>query len=134
MRLEHVNMTVADLDRSVGFYRDLFGFEVRWEGTVNDGRNRAVHVGPESGYLALFEADGPGRAPIDYRAVGHNHFGFVVDDLDAMTARLEEMGVGRHLEADYEPGRRAYFFDPDGYEVELVEYPGAEEGTSPVAA
>ncbi|MEY2425195.1 MAG: hypothetical protein QOI61_767, partial [Actinomycetota bacterium] len=25
-------------------------------------------------------------------------------------------------EGDYEPGRRIYFMDPDGYEVELVAY------------
>ena len=134
MRLEHVNMTVSDLDRSVGFYRDVFGFDVRWEGTVNGGHNRATHIGTDSSYLALFEADRPARPSIDYEAVGHNHFGVVVDDLDAITSRLDEMGVGRHLEADYEPGRRAYFFDPDGYEVELVEYADVADDTSPVDA
>ncbi len=32
MFLEHVNMTVADLDRSIAFYGDLLGFRVRWRG------------------------------------------------------------------------------------------------------
>jgi hypothetical protein len=36
--------------------------------------------------------------------------------------RLAELGVQSHHEAAYEPGRRAYFLDPDGIEMELVEY------------
>ena len=46
-----------------------------------------------------------------------------MDDLDAYRARLKARGVALQLEADYEPGRRLYFYDPDGIEVELVEYP-----------
>jgi catechol 2,3-dioxygenase-like lactoylglutathione lyase family enzyme len=51
-----------------------------------------------------------------------NHFGWVVDDLDAARQRLAVLNVRPHYEANYEPGRRLYFYDPDGLEVELVEY------------
>ena len=132
MRLEHVNLTVSDVERSVAFYRGVFGFGVRWQGTVDEGRP-AAHVGGDDFYLALFEARGEGRASIDYGAVGINHFGFVVDDLDALKRRLDELGVHRHLEADYDPGRRSYFLDPDGHEVEIVEYAAAGR-VSPTAA
>ncbi len=121
MFLEHVNLTVADLDRTVRFYRDLFDFEVRWQGTLDDGR-RAAHVGDPKHYLAFFQSRVPGRAPNDYSQVGINHFGFVVDDLDAVKKRLHEMGIDPASEASYDPGRRLYFFDPDGVEVELVQY------------
>jgi catechol 2,3-dioxygenase-like lactoylglutathione lyase family enzyme len=122
MHLEHVNLTVADVERSARFYRDLLGFEERWRGTTTEGRP-ALHVGTPDSYLALFEGE-PGTVGIDYDRVGFNHFGIVVDDLGAAKQRLAVLGVEIHLEADYEPGRRAYFLDPDGYEVELVEYPG----------
>jgi catechol 2,3-dioxygenase-like lactoylglutathione lyase family enzyme len=69
----------------------------------------------------MFEGEG-GPAPSDYSRVGINHFGFVVDDLDEMRRRLGAAGIQPHHEADYEPGRRLYFLDPDGIEVELVEY------------
>ena len=36
--------------------------------------------------------------------------------------RLERLGGTVHFEPDYEPGRRIYFLDPDGHEVELVQY------------
>jgi catechol 2,3-dioxygenase-like lactoylglutathione lyase family enzyme len=123
MHLEHVNLTVADLDRSIDFYCRLLGFRVRWRRDGGEDRP-AAHIGDDRVYLALFEAPPSrnGRAPLDYDAVGLNHFGFVVDDLAAMKQRLAELGVAPKSEADYEPGRRLYFLDPDGIEVELVEY------------
>ena len=121
MFLEHVNFTVSDLQRSIDFYTQLFGFEVRWKGSLSDGR-AAAHVGDGQQYLALFEAPEPGRESNDYLAVGVNHFGLVVESLDVMAERLAKLGVQPTPEQDYEPGRRFYFFDPDGVEVELVEY------------
>ena len=124
MFIEHVNLTVSNLQRSIDFYRQLFGWRTRWRGTTGGGAP-AAHVGDERCYLALFETDRPGRSPIDYEAVGFNHFGVVVDDLDVMKQRLSALGVEHGDEQDYEPGRRIYFTDADGIEVELVQYEAA---------
>ncbi|MEY2425742.1 MAG: hypothetical protein QOI61_1314 [Actinomycetota bacterium] len=121
MFLEHVNLTVTDLDRSIAFYSDLLDLHVRWKGLIDDSRLGA-HVGDDRFYLALFQATSAGEVDHDYLRPGVNHFGFVVDDLDAARQRLAELGATVHLEGDYEPGRRIYFMDPDGYEVELVAY------------
>jgi catechol 2,3-dioxygenase-like lactoylglutathione lyase family enzyme len=122
MRLEHVNLTVVDLDRTIAFYCDLLDLSVRWKGPIDEKRMGA-HVGDDNFYLALFEATSPGSIEIDYGRPGVNHYGFVVDDLDAARARLQQLGATIQSEADYAPGRRLYFLDPDGYEVELVAYP-----------
>jgi catechol 2,3-dioxygenase-like lactoylglutathione lyase family enzyme len=122
MQLEHVNMTVANLDRSVDFYSTLLGASVRWSRRGEEDRD-AAHVGDDRFYLALFQAADGHRAPDPaYDNVGFNHFGLVVDDLEEMKRRLALLGITPSSEADYEPGRRLYFFDPDGIEVELVEY------------
>jgi len=121
MFLEHVNLTVSNVERSAAFYCDLLGLNVRWKGTTSDG-NPAAHVGDDRTYLALFQAKETGRAPSDYSVVGLNHFGYVVESLDAVKNRLAALGVEPHSEQDYEPGKRLYFLDPDGIEVELVEY------------
>lgn len=121
MYLEHVNLTVRDVDRATAFYRDLFGFHVRWKGETMNGL-AAAHVGDDRQYLAIFEAGTDRDIDHDYTRPGVNHLGFVVDDLDAARARLAELGIPVKFEADYEPGRRLYFHDPDDYEVELVEY------------
>ena len=122
MRLEHVNLTVADLDRSVSFYCDLLDLHVRWKGEIAPDRLGA-HVGDDDHYLALFQAGHEHARPApDYTGPGINHFGFVVDDLDEARARLERLGAHVHFAPEYEPGRRIYFLDPTGHEVELVQY------------
>ena len=119
-------MTVSDLQRSIDFYSRLLGLTVRWRGTTPDGKP-AAHVGDErlgGSYLALFQTrtGSPARPTDDYDAVGLNHFGFIVPDLDEARRCLVSMAITPHLEADYEPGRRLYFHDLDGIEVELVQY------------
>ena len=121
MRIEHANITVTNVNASVAFYQKLFGAHIRWQGTTSAGK-RAAHVGVDDTYLSLFEADAEGCAPAGYGTVGFNHLGFQVDSLDEFRARLGNLGVEPTEVEEYEPGRRLYFFDPDGNEVELVEY------------
>jgi catechol 2,3-dioxygenase-like lactoylglutathione lyase family enzyme len=121
MFLEHVNLTVSDLDRSIAFYCDLLDLHVRWKGPIDEDRLGA-HVGNDRSYLALFQAMSDGEVEHDYFRPGINHFGFVVDDVEVARERVARLGAKIHLEADYEPGHRIYVMDPDGHEVELVQY------------
>ena len=121
MFIEHVNVTVTDIQRSIDFYRQLFGWRTRWQATTNAGLP-AAHVGDDRCYVAMFQTSRSGTAVSDYEAVGFNHFGVVVDSLEAMKQRLAGMGVAHGDEQDYEPGRRVYLTDPDGHEIELVQY------------
>ena len=124
MRLEHANITVQDIDAATAYYRRLFDFQVLWEGTASgaQGPIRAVHLGNEDTYLSLFEAEKPNAGKADYGVPGVNHIGFQVESLAPYRARLAELGTEIHFEPEYDPGRRIYFFDPDGVEIELVEY------------
>ena len=120
MRIEHVNLSVSKLQRSIDFYCRLFDFHVRWRQTDPDEQPSA-HVGNEEIYFALFEAAEPGEAENNYDRVGLNHFGLAVADLAPYRQRLAELGVTPHHEPTYVPGPRLYFFDPDHIEVELVQ-------------
>lgn len=121
--LEHVNVTVSDLDRSVALVTGLFGWEVRWRGEAKDGGETA-HVGDKGTYVALYRHPKQDGAAFDtYRTKGGlNHIGVVVDDLAAVEARVREAGLTPHSHADYEPGERFYFDDHDGTEWEVVSY------------
>ena len=124
MFIEHVNLTVRDLDRSLKYYCELLGMAPRWEGQALavKGPVRAAHIGSERCYLALFEAETPDDPAETYGCAGLNHMGFVVEDLAGTRARAVALGTPPHFEPEYDPGRRFYVFDPDGIEVELVSY------------
>jgi catechol 2,3-dioxygenase-like lactoylglutathione lyase family enzyme len=121
-RIEHVNITVADPERTSDLMKTLFGWHVRWTGPSQNG-GRTIHVGSNDHYVALYTAGGGAHAPAAF-AKGRplNHIGVEVDDLDAIEARVIAAGLSPFNHADYEPGRRFYFFDPDGIEYEVVSY------------
>ena len=118
-RLEHVNLTVTDIERSAALFAKLLGWQQRWRGAAMNG-GETIHVGDDRSYLALYTD----RRPHDRFEKGAplNHIGFVVDDLDAAERVVIEAGLEAFNHADYEPGRRFYFFDWDGIEFEVVSY------------
>ena len=122
-RLEHVNMTVSDPQKTAGWIERVFGWKIRWEGP-GMLTGYTVHIGEEDTYLALFsypEAKQPKST--SYETLGGlNHVAVVVDDLDAAEARVKAEGFMPKSHADYEPGRRFYFDDDDGIEFEVVQY------------
>lgn len=123
-RLEHVNVTVADPDATAATLCGLFDWTVRWAGT-GMGSGRSVHVGDASSYVALFSYGDAHVAQDDSDRTlgGLNHIAVVVDDIDAVEARVKQAGFAPTNHADYEPGRRFYFVETNGIEIEVVSYP-----------
>lgn len=122
LRIEHVNVTVANPDRTASLMRALFDWHIRWRGPARDG-GLTVHVGAPDHYVALNTPGDPAQ-PAAFFPKGRplNHIGVEVDDLDATEARVTAAGLAPFGHADYEPGRRFYFLDPDGIEYEVVSY------------
>ncbi len=123
-RIEHVNITVSDVDTTARMLCDLFGWHVRWAGTAIHG-GRSAHVGSDGQYLAIYSQGQvtDARADDSYtRRGGLNHIGIEVADLDGAQARIREAGFETYNFGDYEPGRRFYFRDGDGIEYEILSY------------
>lgn len=120
--VEHVNITVRDCRASARLLETLFGWHVRWEGpAMNNGHT--VHVGAHDSYIALYTP--PPGLPADIpfsKGLPLNHIGIVVDDLDAVEARVIAAGLTPFNHADYAPGRRFYVFDENGIEYEVISY------------
>ncbi|MCW3837538.1 VOC family protein [Sphingomonas canadensis] len=120
--LEHVNLTVRDPERTAALMARLFGWHVRWSGPAQMG-GRTVHVGDDRCYLALYTLEGE-ATPAERFVKGRpfNHVGVLVEDLDAIEARVVAEGLKPFSHGDYDPGRRFYFLDYDGSEFEVVSY------------
>ncbi len=123
--LEHVNVTVTDPERTAAMLVDVFGWTIRWKGESLLG-GRTIHVGgPENGddYLAIYTTDSEPEPMAPRGSLGNlNHIALLVDDLDAIEAKILAAGYETHTHGDYEPGRRYYFHDHDGIEYEIVSY------------
>ena len=117
-------LAVADVDRSVAFYRDRIGFDV--EALYDDPPYTTLTLA--GARLSLAEQghpaeDRPGvtmTAPAD-PSRANLVLVVEVDDARAVHARLADDGV-QFLAAPYEPpwgGCRFFCVDPDGYLVEI---------------
>ncbi|MEQ1539775.1 MAG: VOC family protein [Sphingorhabdus sp.] len=119
--IEHVNVTVSNPERSAAMLIDLFDWHIRWNGKAQKGGD-TIHVGNDQFYLAVYALE-PSDAYLSHKkAAPLNHIGIVVDDLDEVERRVIARGLTPYSHDDYEPGRRFYFFDPDGIEFEIVSY------------
>ena len=111
MPLNHLNLNVSDLERSVRFYRAAFGMD-------EIERHPDFVVLQTPGYDDVLTL----RQASDDRPPGLDHLGFfshLADDFGATVARVEAAG-GRLISQDRDadpPG--AFFADPDGFSVQI---------------
>lgn len=123
--IEHVNLNVSDPVRAAAMAIALFGWAERWRGQAADG-GLTIHVGTPGSYIAFHSRSGPDQATRFEKGVPFNHVGIEVDDLAAVEKRVAALGLVPFGHGNYHPGRRFYFFDPDGIEYEIVSYAPAE--------
>ncbi len=126
--IEHANITVRSTHEAIRFLGTAFpDFFERGGGVLGSNpAGRWSHFGNNETYIALQENGIPsGRSDITYTHDGINHLGFVIDDMEALIARLAVEGYqpSDASALDTHPHRRrAYFFDKNGFEWEFVEY------------
>lgn len=139
----HGGISVTDLERSLGFYRDELHLEVLAQRDATDEYLRRMHELPftvvrmaflripnSTTVIELLEYRGielnrPTYVPMD-PATGH--VCFLVDDIHALFDRLHARGhrsrSATPIEITAGPNRGSwavYFEDPDGYPVEFIE-------------
>jgi catechol 2,3-dioxygenase-like lactoylglutathione lyase family enzyme len=124
IRVSTVFLAVADQDRSLAFFRDQLGFDVRSDTTFGEGA-RWIEVAPP-GSTTVIALNGPSDQRPGFEPGGMASFSFDTDDLDATMAVL----AGRGVDFD-EPMRlpppvppMVYFRDPDGNQMLLVQRDG----------
>ncbi len=120
MTLHMVELTVADVARSVAWYRDVCGLTVELSDEPNGFVLFTGKAASGSSEAARGFAIKKGTPPADSGVRLH----FLVADLTAELDRLAAFGVypESDLKTSPEGYRRAAFRDPDGYAVTLFEW------------
>lgn len=115
----HVHLTVADLERSLNFYRDLLGFTVTtWYG------DSAVFLsaGGYHHHIGLNTWAGKGATPPPLGHSGLFHFAILYPsriELAKVLRRLIDADYALTGTADHGVSEALYLNDPDGIGVEL---------------
>ena len=129
--LNHIDLTVADLDRSIEFYDAVLSILGYARTNLYEGGAPcwAIADGSGSGFSMALK---PARsdAAHDRYSVGLHHLAFhassreEVDSLHSQLQALQLRILDSPAEYDYTPGYYAVFFaDPDGIKLELVYEP-----------
>jgi lactoylglutathione lyase len=121
--LVHTCVRVRDPEASVRFYEAL-GFQRTGQLNFESAYNVYMGLPGDGDRLELTVNVGQDQ-PYDL-GTGYNHIAVTVDDIDAVLARLAELGV-QPEKPPYKPGGReelpniAFVADPDGYRIELID-------------
>lgn len=118
-RIGHVHLKVSNIEKALGFYRDILGFEV----TERMG-DHAVFLSA-GGYhhhigLNTWHSEGAGKA--SKSGVGLFHAAIIYPtrkDLSEVANRLFEKGYPLTGAADHGVSEAIYLDDPDGNGIEL---------------
>jgi catechol 2,3-dioxygenase-like lactoylglutathione lyase family enzyme len=119
--IDHVALSVRDVERSAQWYIDVLGFERRHEG-MWDGI--PVFIGKGTTSLALFptksnersKSSGRGDVRILHLALRANRENFLV-----AREELKRRGIKFEFQ-DHEISHSIYFRDPDGHKLEITTY------------
>lgn len=118
--IDHIVLTVADIERSVAFYARVLGMQAV---TFGNGR-RALQFGQQKINLQTL-----GMEPRNHAAVGAGDVCLITDwPTERVLARLAAEGVpvleGPVMKSGAQgPIESVYFNDPDGHLIEVSRYP-----------
>ena len=135
LRIGHVHLKVADIERGLGFWRDAIGLEVK--ARIGD---QAVFLGAD-GYhhhIALNTWQSAGGSPPAPGTTGLFHVALLYPDRAALAralTRLTAHGIALDGASDHGVSEALYLHDPDGNGVELyrdrdpADWPRNPDGT-----
>jgi catechol 2,3-dioxygenase-like lactoylglutathione lyase family enzyme len=131
--INHAGNCVTDLDRSIRFYTEVFGFEFERRLQVPDSpSDRLLRIEPPVGLTAVYlrkdqftlellHFDRPGNPAARERLMnepGFTHLSFSVDDVPGTASKAAELGG--EIVAGTDVGAAVFIRDPDGQLLELL--------------
>ncbi len=130
---DHTNWRVKDIERSLGFYRDILGLEPFGLEEFERGEHPLVSLRVTPEFILHLRPD-PTFETVP--TGGYDHLALVVEGTnpDALAKYLAEAGVeigdrSENVIGARGPGEALYVRDPDGYLIELKLYTNESETT-----
>ncbi len=126
IQLEHINLVVSNIEQALKFYQAaLPHWKIRDQGqALWSGKERNwLHFGDDYQFIT-FNDNGTGEnRDLAGHQLGLAHFAFVTSNIEQVIERLTSAGFEIAKPGAQEPYRKnVYFLDPDGFEVEFVQY------------
>lgn len=118
-RIGHIHLKVADLERSLGFYRDILGFEVQ---QLFGDSAAFISAGGYHHHIGLNTWHSKNAGPAPVRAAGLYHTAILYPtrkDLAIIVKRLIEKKYPLTGASDHGVSEAIYLDDPDGNGIEL---------------
>ena len=140
-KIDHINISVTDLEKTKEFFTGLLGFEVEKEGYLEgpwmdatvglkDVKARFARLsipGTETSIelIRYFRPEGGKDQEMHHaNRIGFRHIALEVTDIDSVYQKLKDAGVRMFSEIQNytEKKRLCYFYGPDDIILELAEY------------
>lgn len=121
VKLDHINLTVSQLERSVNWYEEVFGFQLVQEGIYGkEQQTRWAIVSYKDFMICMHELKGRKNSGENKQETFHKiyHFGIRVSNLKIWKKKIKLFDL-KPVVVDYPYSQSYYIDDPDGHEIEV---------------
>jgi len=126
--IDHVALSVRDLEKSLKFYTEVLGLKITEREYSKPGVEYFLDCGDSLVGLIQGKPDGEKHLLQD-EGIGGNHFAFRVDtkDFDRIVEEIKERKIPISFFKKRNKSWSLYFLDPDGNKLEITAWPLEDE-------
>jgi lactoylglutathione lyase len=125
MEFHHISITVKNLNESIKFYTEVFGFKFHSQFSKDEGNTKFAYLKSTNLTIELWEFKNPTASKddlTDLKRIGYGHLAFSTNSIDQLCDRLND------LDLDFSPikvGASGKKFslgkDINGISIEIIE-------------
>ncbi len=116
IQIDHINMSVEDLNKTISWYETIFDFKIVETGKSNN-TNYAI-IRNQNSMLCLYEIPQK-KHPMENRSHKIYHFGFRIESTDDWLQKIKDFSISINSQWDYPHSKSWYINDPTGHEIEV---------------
>ena len=122
-KIEHTAIIVANMDHTIQYYSDMFGFKVRLRGSSNIREMAFLYLEDQPSMEIEFIRDIDSIGEYNKSGIV-NHLAFAVEDINQAISYYEKKGIkflSNQPNPTLEGGLMILFYGPNGELLQLIE-------------